>query len=246
MTPRHTTTPQQVDLPGQTHVADGPHDHSGMYLMHHAFRRDLARFAASLAATPVGADGTWAALRRRWTRFTRVLHDHHTAEDRYYWPVLLAATAARGTPHDREEVAAMESEHAELGPALDALTGAFAEMVRHPCEDHRHALEIRLAGLREVLGDHLRHEESSVLPLVQRVMTTEEFARVEKDVEKAYGPRDIPFVIAWVVDGLPSGARERLFAEAGLPYRLLHAVVRGRYARAERRAFRYGGLVGAV
>ena len=40
--------------------------------------------------------------------------------------------------------------------------------------------------------------------------------------------------------------RADLFAEAGLPYRLLHAVVRGRYARAERRAFRYGGLVGAV
>ena len=43
----------QICLPGQAHVADGPHDQTGMYLMHHAFRRDLDRFRDAVRRTPV-------------------------------------------------------------------------------------------------------------------------------------------------------------------------------------------------
>src|SRR5687768_2233902 len=38
-------TRSQMELPGQKHVAEGPLDLTGMYMAHHAFRRDLARFA---------------------------------------------------------------------------------------------------------------------------------------------------------------------------------------------------------
>ena len=31
----------QLTLPGQSHTAEGPHDQTGMYVMHHALRRDL-------------------------------------------------------------------------------------------------------------------------------------------------------------------------------------------------------------
>ena len=60
-----TVHPQQVDLPGQTHVAEGPHDQTGMYVMHHAFRRDLARFRSAVRNTPVGDAATWRLLRTR-------------------------------------------------------------------------------------------------------------------------------------------------------------------------------------
>ena len=175
---------KQLDLPGQTHVAEGPLDHTGMYVMHHAFRRDLARFAAAATATPLGEPDTWAALSARWDRFTHVLHEHHHAEDTHYWPVLHAAVSARGTDADRAEVTAMSDEHAEIDPALTALTIAWRAMADHPCDDHRHALEIRLAGLRELLGAHLEHEETVVLPLVQRVMTQDEMAGVELAIQK--------------------------------------------------------------
>ena len=65
MTTRATTAldhHRQLDLPGQTHVAEGPHDMTGMYVMHHAFRRDLAAFASSVRATPLGDTATWEAL----------------------------------------------------------------------------------------------------------------------------------------------------------------------------------------
>ena len=176
------TTPHdhpQLDLPGQTHVAEGPHDHTGMYVMHHAFRRDLAAFASSVRATPLGDPTPGRRWRRRWARFAATLHHHHTAEDTLYWPVLLTAVEARGTEADRAEVRAMSRGARRHRPAGDGVGDGFAAVVEHPCEEHRNALDIRLAGLREVLGEHLRHEETVVLPLVQRVMTHEEFQAVE-------------------------------------------------------------------
>jgi len=237
---------RQLDLPGQTHVAEGPLDHTGMYVMHHAFRRDLARFVAAATATPLGEPDTWAALSARWGRFTHVLHEHHHAEDTYYWPVLDTAVWLRGSEADRAEVAAMSDEHAEIDPALTTLTSAWSAMAEHPCDDHRHALEIRLAGLRELLGEHLEHEETVVLPLVQRVMTEDEMAGVEREIQKGYRLRDTAFMIGWVTDGLPPAALERFFTFSGAPFKLLYAVVRRGYARREQRAFRHAGLVTAL
>jgi len=191
-------------------------------------------------ATPLGDLDTWRALTARWDRFAATLHHHHTAEDELYWPVLLAAVEARGTDAERVEVRAMSEEHADIDPLVTAVGQAFAALVAHPGEEHRNALDIRLAGLREVLGEHLRHEETVVLPLVQRVMTQEEFDGVEAAIGRSYPVRDVPFIVGWVLEGLPEEGRAAMFAMAGAPYRLLHAVVRRRFARAEARAFRYG------
>src|SRR5690349_24812811 len=92
-----STHPQQLKLPGQSCVADGPHDQSGMYVMHHAFRRDLAAFEAAVRATPIGDAATWRALGDRWADFATVLHHHHGVEDEHLWPVLLAATTDDAT-----------------------------------------------------------------------------------------------------------------------------------------------------
>ena len=36
MTATSPANPEQVRLPGQAHVAEGPYDQTGMYIMHHA------------------------------------------------------------------------------------------------------------------------------------------------------------------------------------------------------------------
>ena len=250
MTTRSTATPDQhaqVDLPGQTHVAQGPHDMTGMYVMHHGFRRDLAAFASSVQATPLGDPANWQALASRWGRFAATLHHHHTAEDTHYWPALRTAVEARGTADDLVEVQAMSEEHADIDPLVTAVGDGLRAVVEHPCEEHRNALDIRLAGLRVVLGEHLRHEEGVVLPLVQRVMTHEEFRAVEEAITSSYPVREVPFVVCWVLADLPEHARAAMFTTAGAPYRLLHALVRRRFERTEARAFRYGdgGVLGA-
>lgn len=229
----------QLDLPGQSHVAEGPHDQTGMYVMHFAFRRDLAAFQGAVRNTPLGDSATWRALAARWTRFADVLHHHHTAEDDAYWPLLARAVEQRGTAADRADVAAMADEHAGIDPGLEACRNGFAAVVEHPCDAHRNALDIHLTGLHELLVEHLQHEESVVLPMLQRVWNDEEFAAAEKAVQAHYPLREAPFIVAWALWRLPEEGRVRMFELAGAPYALLHRLVRRRFARQEAATFKY-------
>lgn len=232
-----TQTPAQLRLPGQTHVADGPYDQTGMYVMHHAFRRDLDRFVAAARNTPVAEAEVWRALGDRWARFDSALHHHHVIEDTAIWPALLAHTA--GSPEDHATLEAMEAEHEQIDPALAAVRAGLADMAGHPCEDHQHALVIRLAALRQALHDHLRHEETEALPLLQRTMTPEEWAASEKAAQKGYPVKDVPFLVPWVLDELPEEGRRRMLELAGPAYAFLGRLFRRGYARRDAVAFRH-------
>lgn len=243
MTTTHSY-PAQLTLPGQSHTAEGPNDHTGMYVMHFGFRRDLANLASAVARTPLGDTATWRALQARWLLFAEVLHRHHAAEDNYYWPALSAAVAERGTPDDQRLVADMENEHAEIDPALAACETGFVDLAAHPCESHRAALEVRIATFREALDAHLAHEEGETLPLVQRVMTAAEFEASEEAIKRhGYPPRMIPTVLPWAWHRLPAEVMDRVEAQGGALIRVLHRLLRRGFERREQLAFRYSEAV---
>ena len=229
----------QLTLPRQAHTAEGPHDQTGMYVMHHALRRDFARFADAVESTPVAAHEVWTALERRWVAMADVLHHHHSAEDAELWPLLQRHAEAAGDEADLRLLADMEDEHADIDPALAHVRDAFASMGQHPCTDHRNALEIRLGAAHELLLAHLAHEEKHALPMLQRTLSEEENKAFEKAIEKRYPMRLIPFTLPWVMDELPVDARERLLESTPPGYGLLLRIVRRRYERGERLAFRY-------
>lgn len=226
----------QISLPGQAHVAEGPHDQTGMYLMHHAFRRDLERFESAVRRTPVGDTAVWRALAARWELFGTVLHHHHTVEDESIWPVLTAAVV--DDPVATATLTGMEAEHEGIDPGLAACTQAFAAMAAHPCDDHRNALDVHVTSIRAALLDHLRHEETDALPLLQQVMTTEQFAACEAAAARGYPPSMLPFLVPWVADSVPQAVIAPFLQQAGPVHALLLRTLRGRYARREARAFR--------
>ena len=234
-----TDHPTQISLPGQAHVAAGPHDQTGMYVMHHAFRRDLAAFESAVRNTPVGDAATWRALRDRWARFGEVLHHHHEIEDVSIWPVLLQHAEALGDEAGARTLAAMEAEHAEIDPGLAACTAGFASMVEHPCADHRNALDVHVTATHAALLEHLAHEETEALPFLQRVMTAEEFAATEKAAEAGYPLRMVPFLVPWVTAGLPADVTNRVLHDAGAAYSLVLRLFRPRFTRSDARTFRY-------
>jgi hemerythrin-like domain-containing protein len=233
------TTTEQISLPGQAHVANGPHAQTGMYLMHHAFRRDLARFEASVRATPIGAADTWAALADRWTRYGEILHHHHSVEDEALWPVLTAHAERLGDETALRMLEDMEAEHAVIDPALEACTDGFAAMREHPCADHRNALDVHVTAARAALLDHLAHEEGQALPFLQLVVSVEENARFEATAQKAYPPRLMVFMVPWVADSVPGDIAQRVLAETGTPFVILLKLTRRRYERATKRAFAF-------
>jgi hypothetical protein len=114
-------------------------------------------------------------------------------------------------------------------------------MAATPSEDQRKALDVHVSTTRTLLLDHLRHEETEALPLLQRTLTVADFAAAEKAAEQGYPARIVPFVVPWVADGVPPDVIRRTLGEAGVAYRLLLRLCRPRYARAERRAFAHLG-----
>jgi hypothetical protein len=233
------TWPDQLSFPGQTHVARGSHDLGDMYRAHYAFRRDLAGFEAAVRHTPVGEADTWEALEQRWELFAFILHHHHTIEDVTIWPVLLGRADAAGDSAAVEVLHAMEAEHDLIDPTLAACTEGFAAMTARPGEDQRNALDVHVTTARQLLLDHLRHEETAALPLVQRTMTGEEWRAAQEYAERGVPIGRLVALVPWVMHGLAPEVRAREVRSAPLPVRVLLRLFGRRFERREVRAFRY-------
>lgn len=239
MSTTHPRPAPQLNLAGQVHVAEGRHDMSGMYVMHHAFRRDLGRFATAVRRTPVDDAPTWRALADRWQRFGMVLHHHHTIEDTWIWPPLLARCDAARDAAARDTLEAMQAEHQTIDPQLAACGRGFAAMVAGPSAEVRDRLADDLAAIRDGLHRHLGHEETDALPLVQRYLTDEEWETSEKAAQKSFRPRELGFLIPWAASGLDQPSLDRAFGTAGPLFPLVHRLTRGRFAKRDAVPFRH-------
>ena len=233
-------TVPQTRFPGQVAAPPGPVDLLPMYLMHHAFRRDLKRFSAAAAATPVEDRATWRALATRWEGFARALHHPHHGEDETLWPLLLARVDAAGDQHGRATLVAMEAEHSEIDPLLSGCAAGFARLAERPDRDAQAALVVRLSATRERLGQHLGHEETDAMALVQAHLTPAEWNRLDEEFGRHYTRRDKLFALPWVLTGLPPEVAPRVWTFIGRAGRLFWLLLlRWPFERRERSAFRY-------
>jgi hypothetical protein len=235
-----TTYPDQMMLPGQTAAPGGPADMTMMYVMHHAFRRDLQRFASAVTHTPMEDRATWKALAARWDRFFTILHHHHSLEDRYIWPFLMQ----RADAAECDTLEAMEEEHGHIDPLLTSVAEGFAALGgdRLPAgaEDLRAALHVRVAATRDTLGRHLEHEETEAIAILQRHSTTEDWHRIEKEeIGKHKIALPLSFTVGWCAEDIPAKQREEIFGVVGTPFKVLWLLTRRGFRRGEARAFRY-------
>ena len=228
--------PAQLTFPGQAAAHPGPVDMFMMYVMHHGFRRDLTAFAAAASATPAQARSTWQALAARWDLFAEVLHHHHSGEDAGLWPALMERADADG----QRVLVAMEAEHAEIDPILQACASGFERMAHHEDEDARAALTVRLCAARERLGRHLEHEETEAIAIIQHVFTQEEWHQIEEaHFRKDLAPRQHFAVVPWCAHGVPGPLRREVFARTGKANQVLWQLTRRGFEKREREAFAY-------
>jgi hemerythrin-like domain-containing protein len=234
--------PTQIRLPGQTAAHPGPVDMRMMYAMHHAFRRDLATLAAAAAVTPAIDRRAWVALADRWALFSEALHHHHSGEDRGLWPRLLEVA----TPEEVEVLEAMEAEHEGIDPMLAACAAGFDRLREHADEDARATLAVRLAAARAQLGEHLRHEETEAIAIIQRHLTDAEWLAIEEEFFRAKLPlRSLLALVPWLVEGVPATVRNGFFAApGGRVHQAMWLLTRGRFQRQQRRALAH--LTGPV
>lgn len=230
------THPTQLMLPGQAAAPEGPVDVHMMYVMHHAFRRDLRAFASAAAHTPIEDRATWRALAARFEQLGWVLHHHHTGEDTGLWPLL----RERCSTGEIATLDAMEAEHEEIDPLLEAAAAGFDRLGSDADEEARSALAAHLVAARESLGRHLAHEETEAMALVQRHLTQADWTHLE---ETAFKPgaslSRLAFLVPWVCEGVPAEIRDGLLASAPLPMRVVLRLAGPGFGRRERAAFRF-------
>ena len=225
----------QLRLPGQAAAHPGPVDMTIMYLMHHAFRRDLKAFSEAVPVTPVDDREAWRALARRWELFAEPLHHHHAGEDSWLWPALMEKVG----PEERRTLEAMEAEHAEIDPGLAACAAGFRRLAETADPDARAALAVRLTAVREALGRHLHHEESETILLMQQVLTAAEWEEIDAHFKEGLSLGTLLNSVPWLMHQVPARARGHVFARTGRAYRVLLAITRPRFERLHRTAFRY-------
>lgn len=235
-----STWPRQLRLPGQVAAPEGPIDMRMMYVMHHAFRRDLDLFSAAVRNTPAAERATWALLAERWELFAEVLHEHHTVEDEGVWPALEQI----GTPDELATLAAMEAEHGEIGPLLEACAAGFRRLAdageQDADEDARAALVVRVCAARESLRRHLAHEETEAIAIIQRRLSAEDWSRIEQEHVPKPTFGKVVRIVPWAAFGVPREALERVFSQpGGGGFRVIWRVTRRRFARQHARTFRF-------
>lgn len=233
-----TPASTQFLLPNQHAAPAGPVDLTSMYVMHHAFRRDLRNFRTTVPAVPVADTRRWIALRERWQFFATALHHHHSAEDAGLWPLLLARVANVCDLESVTVLRAMEAEHAWITPALDECSQGFARLAAAGTAADRCRLGHALGDAWDLLDGHLGHEECSAMPIVQRHLTDEDWKSLErKYFRPAYSPREVWAVIPWSQEGLPDDVGRRVRASGGLVVEVIWRLSRRAFRRREAIAF---------
>ncbi len=161
---------------------------------HHAFRRDLACFAAALAGEVTDAERT-AALRDEWARFRATLHGHHTAEDAGLFPDLRARRPELAAAIDR-----LDADHRAIDPLLERGDAVFADLAAHAAA----AREV-IATLSALIAAHLELEEQTI---TSHLRDAKQFPLAPtEDVVAVYAEG-----FAWSSAGIAPDVLDRVFA----------------------------------
>jgi iron-sulfur cluster repair protein YtfE (RIC family) len=235
-----TPTPQ-LTLPGQAYTAQGPIDLNNMYVLHHAFRRDLDRFSAAAAQTPLEDSTTWSALADRWARFGELLHTHHEVEDKWLWPSMLAGAEAAGDGDALATIEGMQEEHGGIDRELSACTAAFQVMRGSPDAADRERLVQALTATRDGVCGHLAHEETDALPVLQQYLPPPVWEDHLKALGRTLSPRTLLFIVPWGASGLSRETLAITTGTAGWPMRILLKLTQSRFEANEQATFRYAG-----
>ena len=126
-------------------------------LSHHAFRRDLARFARALSQVLAGEDSRLDALSGEWQTFHAALHGHHQIEDTQMFPSMRSQAPALAAAIDQ-----LAAQHHQIDPLLERGDRAFSTLSTAAGDAQR-----LVAELTALLDEHLTLEEASVIPLLR-------------------------------------------------------------------------------
>lgn len=174
---------------------------------------DVHRRATSLLAQMGDDDRPLAAAYRDFV--VAMLEHHHTCEDGGLWPMLTARA-----PGLDDALRALTAEHDRLQEHLDRL--------RHPADDtgRAHASE-RAVALRDLVHEHLDHEEPVLFPALDRYISDDDWEGFSRRTIAVAPTEGVPFLLALLDEVGTTAEAELIFRNLPPDAR---AAIRGRRA----------------
>jgi hypothetical protein len=196
---------------------------TALLMSHHAFRRDLARFATALRRVVDGEGARAGELAAEWRHYRGALHGHHEIEDGQMFPGMRSAHPELGPVFDE-----LSAQHARIDPLLARGDAAFTELAaRAP------AAAAVVAELSALIDQHLALEEAHV-PAFLRAANAFPPPPTDADAEMyAQG-------FAWSSEGVAPKVLERV--DTMLPANVTSRLPAARAAFAERCARVWGSV----
>ena len=137
-----------------------------------------------------------------------VLHHHHTVEDEALWPLLLQRVRGAEDSQAVDILQAMEAEHSEFDPMLEHCRADLHRLSIRDDEVARSAFQTHVVAFREQLREHLAHEETDAMRLVQQYVTAADWKKAEKSAYKFATLELLRFLVPWSSHRLPKEGEE--------------------------------------
>jgi iron-sulfur cluster repair protein YtfE (RIC family) len=204
-----------------------------MVFVHNCFRRQFHALPGLVLGVQDGDTGRADTVVGFLTELTAMLHHHHSAEDELMWPLLLERA-----PMDSALILRMEEQHERIAEIYQR-AGAQAQVFAASAQARTgQELAQTLTDLAAGLDEHLVDEENHILPLVEDVVTVEEWEALgERGRAGMPKSRQLVYVGFLLQANTPERGREFL-AHMPAPVRVLWALVgRRAFARDQRRIY---------
>jgi hypothetical protein len=130
---------------------------TALLMSHHAFRRDIARFAIALRGLGGAGAAQVAALQGEWAHYRAALHGHHEVEDKNMFPGMRSQHAELAPVFDQ-----LSADHRAIDPLLEAGDRAFASLASAPS-----AAASVVEDIAALLDRHLTLEEANVVRFIR-------------------------------------------------------------------------------
>jgi hemerythrin-like domain-containing protein len=204
---------------------------TGLFLAHRAMLKDLDRLAdltARLAERdrPIERKRA-AAIAGYLDDLCESIHHHHSAEDDVLWPVLERTAGAH------VDLTELSDDHAVLDPKLQRVR-AGARVLRAGGRVSA-TLAADFADLRDTLHEHIDDEEKTIVPLITKYISDEEWATVEAAIRRrgAKMTFEVPRILAVAT----ATELAEIRADGGAPVALMIRILPIPFRRRERLVF---------
>jgi len=206
-----------------------------MVIIHRVFRREFTLLPLQIAAVADGDVQRAERIGAHAALLLDVLHHHHEGEDLLLWPRLRERAPNRSTLFDT-----MDTEHSTLAEAVERVQQQLARWRAGAETAAATELAAAIADLTPALIEHLDQEERDVLPLVNELLTQDEWNELGQRAFSLLTPADAMTVLAQMGEESPDDEWQAFMTHLPEPvqhaYRTEALPAYGQYLAAIRRA----------